>query len=322
VSEGAAPGGSRRLRRQRAGRLREEGVWYPKGFWQWFAAPANLWMAILFVLPFYTVLSVAMGTTDAFRFPVPVYQPWYWDPSAFGEVFGKIFGVFGWDARFRPAFIRTFVNVGVASFLCLVIGYPVAYFVARYGGRRKGLYLVLLIAPFFISYVMRILAWINLLEPEGYVNSLLTFLPIIGPYGWLEGHQLTLILGLVYGYIPYMILPLFAGLDRIESSLMEAARDLGASNTKTFLRVTLPLSKPAILAGSVIVTLPMFGDYYTRDLLARTPGQSMIGNLIDASVITPNQGQQAAVLVLMLSVILMVPMIYYLRSTAKETATR
>ncbi|MEX1046086.1 MAG: ABC transporter permease [Actinomycetota bacterium] len=321
MSEGSAAGSSRRLRRQRARRLREEGVWYPKFFWPSFATPATIWMAILFVLPFYAVLSVAMGTVDAvFRNPIPVWQPWYWDASQFADVFGK---VFGGDALFRPAFIRTFVNVAAASALCLLIGYPVAYFVARFGGRRKGLYLVLLIAPFFISYLMRMLAWINLLEEDGYVNKAFTFLHILPePYGWLEGHQLTLVLGLVYGYIPYMILPLFAGLDRIDDSLLEAARDLGASGVRTFVKVTLPLSKPAIMAGAVIVTLPMFGDYYTKDLLAKTPSQSMIGNLIDGSVQTPGRGAQAAVLVLILSAILLVPMLYYLNTTAKETAER
>ena len=131
-----------------------------------------------------------------------------------------------------------------------------------------------------------------------------------------------MILGLVYGYIPYMVLPLFAGLDRIDGSLLEAARDLGASPLRTFRRVTLPMSKQAILAGMVIVTLPMFGDYFTNNLLSGAPNTSMIGNIIDDSIGTPGQGANAAVLVLIVMVILIVPMLYYVYSTSRASRER
>jgi len=123
-------------------------------------------------------------------------------------------------------------------------------------------------------------------------------------------------MGLVYGYIPFMILPLFGNLDRINKSLLEAGRDLGASPWQTFRRVTLPLSKPAILAGLVIVSLPMFGDYYTNDLLG-SQTTSMFGNLIDNAVGNAGQGPEAGSLVLILMVIVMVPMLYYLRATRR-----
>jgi len=119
-----------------------------------------------------------------------------------------------------------------------------------------------------------------------------------------------------------MILPLFAGLDRIDSNLLEASRDLGASRLRTFIRVTLPMSKQAILAGMVIVSLPMFGDYFTNNLLSGAPRTSMIGNLIDDSVGTPGQGTNAAVLVLILMIILIVPMLYYVYSTSRATKER
>ena len=195
-----------------------------------------------------------------------------------------------------------------------------SYYVARYAGRRKGVLLVLLIAPFWISYMMRMLAWVNLLQSDGLVNKAVTSVHLVGrPVDWLGGSPTTVILGLVYGYIPYMILPLFAGLDRIDPSLLEASRDLGASKLRTFLRVTLPLSRQAILAGLVIVTLPMFGDYFTNDLLSGTPRTSMVGNLIDDAVSTPGQGTNAAVLVLMLTVLLILPMLYYVYTTSKAT---
>src|SRR5204863_3558239 len=134
-----------------------------------------------------------------------------------------------------------------------------------------------------------------------YVNVTLQKLHLIAsPYPWLEGKSITVVLGLVYGYIPYMILPLFGFLDRIDASLLEAGRDLGASPASTFWRVTLPLSKPAIYAGLVIISLPMFGDYYTNNLLSNSPKTTMIGNLIDDSVGSFGQGPEGAVLVVLL----------------------
>ena len=123
------------------------------------------------------------------------------------------------------------------------------------------------------------------------------------------------------GYVPYMALPLFAGLDRIDRSLLEAARDLGAGRARTFLHVTLPLSKQAILAGSIIIMLPMFGDYYTNDLLSKSPRTSMVGNLIDHNLNTP-QVTQAACLVVLLTLLLLVPMLYYLYATNRERRVR
>jgi spermidine/putrescine transport system permease protein len=129
--------------------------------------------------------------------------------------------------------------------------------------------------------------------------------------------HVTVILGLVYGYIPFMILPLYASLDRIQESLLEAGRDLGASGRQTFWRVTLPLSRPAILTGIVIVTLPMFGDYYTVDLLSTNPNTSMFGNLISVQREASRGSTRMASLVLILSVIVLVPMMYYLRETRR-----
>ena len=298
-----------------------EGVWRPRWFWPSFSVPGILWLAVLFLVPFYVVLCVAFGTFDPiFRQPVPIWNPVQWYPGTFRQVFDQLFGA---HAFLGPAFIRTFVFVGIASALCLFIGYPVAYFVARYAGRRRGLLLLLLIAPFWISYMMRMLAWVNLLESDGLVNKSFSFFHLVGhPVNWLSGKPTTVVLGLVYGYIPYMIIPLFAGLDRMDVSLLEAARDLGASRVRSFLRVTLPMSKQAILAGMVIVSLPMFGDYFTNDLLSGTSSTSMIGNLIDDAAGTPGQGSIAAVLVIILMVILILPMLYYVWSTARATRER
>ncbi|CAN5724013.1 ABC transporter permease [soil metagenome] len=293
------------------------GAWSPGWYWPSFSLPGIVWLLVLFLLPFYTVLSVAFGTVDPlFRTPLPVYQPWYWSFGSFSTTSQKFYGG---DSIYQQPLIRTFVFVLCASVICLVIGYAVAYYTARYAGRYRVLILVLLVSPFWISYLMRIYAWQSLLQPDGYINDIWSI--VSEPVNWLAGRPVTVVLGLVYGYIPFMILPLFGSLDRIDQSMLEAGRDLGASPAQTFRRVTLPLSKPAILAGLVIVSLPMFGDYYTNDLLG-SQRTSMLGNLINNSVFQSGQGPEAGSLTIVLMVIVVVPMLYYLRETRRAAEGR
>jgi ABC-type spermidine/putrescine transport system permease subunit I len=310
------PSRSSRWRKRDGTSTGPTGAWYPRWYWPSFTGAGTLWMIVLFVIPFYVVFSVAFGTVDeVFRQPIPYYAPWWWSFSTFNETLSKFYGE---DAIYQAALVRTFAYVFVASAICLVLGYAVAYYAARCATKYKGLILLLLVSPLWISYLMRIYAWQGLLETNGPVNVLL------GPFGlrdtnWLEGMHVTVILGLVYGYIPFMILPLYASLDRIQESLLEAGRDLGASGRQTFWRVTLPLSRPAILAGVVIVTLPMFGDYYTHDLLSGNPNTAMFGNLISVQREAAGGSTRMASLVLLLSLIVLVPMGYYLRETKRAS---
>jgi ABC-type spermidine/putrescine transport system permease subunit I len=302
--------------RRASGRVANVGPWQPRWLWPAFAAPGMVWLVVLFLLPFYVVLSIAFGAIDPlFRTPVPVWNPVEWNPFQFQLLFDRIFGP---DGFLGPAFVRTFVFVAAATAICLLLAYPVAYYVTRYAGRRKGLLLVALLAPFWVSYMMRMLAWVNLLEADGMVNRLLVGIGVLGePFPWLAGQPVTVTLGLVYGYIPYMVLALYAGLDRVDQRLLEAARDLGASRRRTFVLVTLPLSQ-AILAGLVVTALPMFGDYFTNDLLSGSPRTSMVGNLVNDAIASPGQGGQAAALVLVMIVLLTAPMLGYIRSTGRE----
>jgi ABC-type spermidine/putrescine transport system permease subunit I len=292
------------------------GAWFPWWFWPSFAAPATIWLLLLFVVPFYVIVSIAFGRQDPiFLTPIPEYDPLRWDVGPLGSVVRQVFE----PGVYRSDFLHTLVFVGAATILCLVIGYPFAYFLARHAGRAKPFFLVAFIAPFWISYMMRMLAWINLLQPPGYVNRILGGIGLVNhPISWLNGNPITVILGLTYGYVPYMILPLYASLDRIPVSTLEASRDLGAGQVTSFLRVTLPLSRQAILAGIVIVTLPMFGDYFTTALLASTRDTAMIGSLIVSSV-TSSLVREGASLVLILLVLLIAPMLYYMRSTTRAT---
>ena len=313
-----APEARRRRGRKARVSATGRGAWYPSWYWPSFTLPGLIWLTVFFVLPFIVVVAVTFGTVDElFRTPIPVYQPWWWSLDTFTDTLGRFYAG---DRIYLDPLIRTLLYVGIASLICLVLGYAVAYYTARHAGKWRGLVLILLISPLWISYLMRIYAWQSLLQPDGYINDILGVFGA-APVNWLAGNPATVILGLVYGYIPFMILPLFGFLDRIPQSVLEAGRDLGASPGRTFRRVTLPLSKPGILAGLVIVSLPMFGDYYTNDLLG-TDKTSMYGNLIDFSVNTQGQTPEAGALVLFLIAIVMVPMLYYLRATRRAAEGR
>jgi ABC-type spermidine/putrescine transport system permease subunit I len=285
-------------------------------FWIALAAPGMIWLVLLFIVPFYAVLAIAMGKLDQlFESPVAVWNPFQWSSENVIDVWHDLVG----SASFAgPIVARTVLYVAIAALLCLLIGYPAAYFVARFSGRRKGLFLILLIAPFWISYMMRMLAWIDLLQTNGIANKMLSWVGV-SPINWLGGKSVTVILGLVYGYIPYLILVLYAGLDRIDPALIEAGRDLGLSKARTFARITLPLSKQPILTGLLITVLPMLGDYYTNQLLSGAASTSMIGNLIQGQLGTPGLEGQGAVLALLLLLVLLIPMIYYVIATNRSS---
>jgi spermidine/putrescine transport system permease protein len=285
-------------------------------FWAALAAPGIIWLLVLFIVPFYAMIAIAAGyVNQVFGYPVAAWNPLHWSTANLSAAWRDLAGT---GAFVGPIAVRTLIYVAVASLLSLLIAYPTAYFVARFAGRRKGLFLVLLIAPFWISYMMRMLAWVGLLQTDGYVNKALGVVGV-SPVSWLGGLPVTVILGLVYGYIPYLILVLFAGLDRIDPALIEAGRDLGLGRVRTFLRVTLPMSRQAILTGMLITVLPMLGDYYTNQLLSGTTGTTMLGNVINNQLSTPGLQGEGAVFSLFFLLALIIPMIYYLVRTNRTS---
>jgi ABC-type spermidine/putrescine transport system permease subunit I len=311
ASATTAPSGTRT-----SGKTRKGDKARKNGFWIALAAPGMIWLVLLFIVPFYAVLAIAMGQLDQlFESPVAVWNPLHWSSENVINVWHDLVGA----ASFAdPIVVRTIVYVAIGSLLCLVIGYPAAYFVARFAGHRKGLFLILLIAPFWISYMMRMLAWVDLLQTNGYLNKALSWVGI-SAVNWLGGRPATVVLGLVYGYIPYTILVLYAGLDRIDPSLIEAGRDLGLGRLRTFFHITLPLSRQIILTAMLITVLPMIGDYYTNQLMSGAASTSMIGNLIQGQLGTPGLEGQGAVLSLLLLLVLLVPMIYYVIATNRSS---
>ena len=291
--------------------------------WRLLALPGIAWLTLFFLVAFYAVIAVAFGNENTLSDPVPFWNPWEWNVGYVVDTLQNI--VTG--GQFLTVFARTLLFVFIAIGLSIAVAYPVAYYSARHAGRWKWLLLVLLILPFWINYLMRMLAWINLLSPDGWGSRVLhatgiewVFLQfglLSAPGGWLDGQPATVILALVYGYVPFLILPLFATLDRIDQQHIEAARDLGASPFEAFRRVTLPASMPGLLAGMVLIALPMFGDYYTPDLVSASPKTSLIGNQIDQLTRQGSEKVVGAVLTMILAAMLLVLMLYYLRATRR-----
>ena len=279
--------------------------------WAALAAPGAFWLLFFFAVPFYAVACVAFGTVDPiFRDAIPQWNPLNWSFSEFNAVFSSVT-----NGPLRGVFARTIVYVVSAMIISFAIGFPVAYYLARHAGKRRMLLLLLIIAPFWVNYLMRMLAWVNLLSPSGLFSR---FVGIFGvQYNWLDGSPITVILGLVYGYIPFLILPLYATLERLDWRLVEAARDLGATSRQAFRVVTVPMAKAGVAAAAILIALPMFGDYYTNDLLSRSPKTEMLGNQIDYYINSSSQPQRGAVLVIMLSTLLLVALSWYLRSTSR-----
>lgn len=284
-------------------------------FWSLFALPGVGWLIAFFILSIYAVMAVAFGGVDPFlKTPIPAWNPLEWDFTTMSDVLGEVF-----TGYLRKVFLRTFGFVGLALLGCILIGYPVAYFTARLARRSRGLLLAALVLPFWISYLMRMLAWTNLLQPDGFVNQVLGWFSLPDNRNWLDGDWYTVVIGLIYGYVPFFILPLYSTLERLDGRLIEAGRDLGASSFQTFLRVTLPLSVPGLMAASVITVLPMFGDYYTNTYLTSgSPRTEMVGNQIENYLRNSGQPQTGASLVLILMAMLFVLMVYYLVTTIRQ----
>jgi spermidine/putrescine transport system permease protein len=268
----------------------------------------------LFVVPFYGIMAVAFSSQlNILGQPIPAWNPLEWDFTVMQNVIEQsISGVY------QSAWKHTFLYTLAAMSVCVLVGYPVAYYVARLAGGSRGLLLALILAPWWINYLTRMLAWVGILADEGYANDIVGFFGF-AKVDWLGGQWYVVIAALVYGYLPFFIVPLYAFLDRIDQRLIEASRDLGANSFRTFFRVTLPLSRVGLITAMVITALPMFGDYYTNTLVSNSPTTVMVGNAIEESIQSGFSRAQGASLVLLLSAVLLVFMAYYLILTLRSS---
>ncbi len=276
--------------------------------WRLLLLPGALWLVLLFVAPFGIVIAVSLGTTDILGRPI------------YGFYIDNYQQVL--DPLFIPVIVRSIVFALTTTVLCLVIGYPVAYMIARYGGRFRSLLVVLIILPWFADYLVRIYAWIVILGNEGIVNGFLRAFGMTGnpPIIFLNT-PFAVVGGLVYDFLPFMILPIYAALDRMDPSLIEAGKDLYGTPFQTFLNVTWPATIQGVVAGAVLVGLPAVGDFATAQILGG-PNTYMIGNLIQDQFTNGGFWPFGAALTIVLMAGLSLLMIFYLRSASRPAEAK
>ena len=291
---------------------------YPRRYLLALGLPGLLWVGLFVTVGLYALVAIAVGGTDPILLtPIPAWNPLDWSTTILREVGAALKPFNGTD---WVVFQRTCIYIALSLAGCILIGYPVAYYAAVRARRTKGLILALLVAPLLVSYMLRMLAWVGLLSPGGWVNFVLMRVGLMShQLNWLQGRPVTVVLGLIYGWIPYFIIPLYASLARFDQRYLEASRDLGANTFQTFMHVTLPLSKQGILAGTVIVALPMFGDYFTNGLLSGASSTAMAGTLINTYAQSQTAQSFAAAVAVWLMVFLGILLLPYLRSSARAT---
>jgi spermidine/putrescine transport system permease protein len=267
--------------------------------------PGLLYLGLFFVVP---LGFLAYQSLESGNFDVGYAFTWAWGNY--------------WDAirNYRGHFIRSLEYAGIATALALLFGYPLAYWIAFRGGRWKNLLLLFIVAPFFVTYLIRTLAWESILADQGPVVSVLRDVGILGHDGRLLATSTAVVAGITYNFFPFMALPLYVSLEQIDQRLIEAAQDLYASKWKAFLRVTLPLSLPGVVAGTLLTFIPAAGDFINAQLLG-SPQSHMIGNVIQSKFLELTDYPAAASMsfVLMASILLMVAL--YARVVGTEKLT-
>ena len=267
--------------------------------------PGLAWLAVFFAVPlgFLGYQSLQSGSfLNGYSFT--------WSFSNYSDAISE----------YRDQFIRSFVYAGIATILCLLIAYPLVYWIAFRGGRWKNLFLVVIVAPFFVSYLVRTLAWLNILADEGPVVGVLRWLHILAPDGRLLATGFAVVAGITYNFLPFMALPLYVSLEQLDVRLLEAAGDLYASKRAAFLRVTLPLSAPGIVAGTLLTFIPAAGDFINAQLLG-TPQQKMIGNVIQSQYLEQINYPSAAALSFILMAMILVALGFYAKVVGTEKLT-
>ena len=264
--------------------------------------PGLLWLGIFFVIP---LVSLFLTSLQAPTDEVGVYQPGF-------QVSNYLVAL----QEYWPQFVRSFIYAGIATVLALIIAYPLAYFIAFRAGKWKALMLVLVVAPFFASFLLRTYAWRTILSDEGAITSFLNALHLL-PQGRILNTGIAVVLGLTYNFLPFMILPLFAALDKIDPRLIEASKDLYAKPSVAFRKVIWPLSLPGVVAGTLLTFIPAAGDYINATLLG-APGDRMVGNAIQTNFLQFRDYPTASALSFILMAIILTLVFVYVRRAGTE----
>jgi spermidine/putrescine transport system permease protein len=270
-----------------------------------FLGPGLLWLIVFFAIPLVNQVNVSLQSGDA--------ETGYYFDWAFSTYTNAI-------SDYSTQFIRSIGYSATATVLCLIIGFPLAYFTAFKAGRFKNLILLLIILPFFTSYVLRTVAWQLILSDSGWVVERLRDIGLLGKDGRLLASRTAVIAGITYNFLPFMILPLYVSLEKIDRRLIEAATDLYASRVTAFRRITLPLALPGIFAGSLLTFIPACGDFINAALLG-TSRQYMIGNVIQSKFITILDYPTAAALSFILMTFILIGIFIYARLLGTSNLT-
>lgn len=284
-----------------------------------------LWMALFFLVPFGFVLKIALSQTAIAQPPyVPVFDlaaGWDAFKTALGTLSFDNFRLLVSDNLYILSYVRSLTVAITSTAILLVIGYPVAYGMSRLPQRWQPIAMMLVIVPFWTSFLIRIYAWINVLQHDGLLNKALLALGIIDkPLVWLSTDA-AMYLGIVYSYFPFMILPLYATLSKMDDALLEAAADLGASRLKAFWLVTVPLSLPGVGAGLLLCFIPIVGEFVIPDLLAGSD-RMMIGQTLWLEFFTNKDWPVASAIAIVLLALLLVPLLVYEKLQRRHLETR
>jgi spermidine/putrescine transport system permease protein len=274
--------------------------------------PGTLWLALFYLAPLWTLLRISLSSKES-RFSVDYRFTWEW--SNYADAFRD----------FGPQFERAFVYAATATILTIIIGYPLAYVIAFRGGRYKNVLLGLVVVPFFTSYLIRTIAWSSILADSGVVAGTLRRLHLVGTFEWLgimdNGRLLNtpaaVIGGLTYNFLPFMILPIYVSLEKIDVRLVDAAQDLYSTSTAAFRKVVLPLSLPGVFAGTLLTFIPAAGDFVNAQFLG-SPTTTMIGNSIQDQFLRQNNYPLASAMSFVLMLIITVFVIVYSRFFGTE----
>ncbi len=266
--------------------------------------PGIVWLLAFFVIPFYSLVATSLYDPNGSTY-AGYEMTW-----AFGNYADAI-------SKYWGPLLRSLLYGGAATLICLILGYVLAYAIAFKAGRWKNLMLVLVIAPFFTSFLVRTLSWKLLLADDGFIVNALKFVHLLGPDGRLLATPMAVIAGLVYNFLPFMVLPLFASIDKIDHRLVEAASDLYASPIRAFFKVTWPLSLPGVVSGTLLTFIPAAGDYINAALLG-SPRQRMVGNVIQNLFTAANDYPSAAALSMILMLIILAMVLLYVRKAGTE----
>jgi putrescine transport system permease protein len=296
-----------------------------------FARPARLaaiapylWMLLFFLVPFGFVLKISLSQTAIAQPPyLPVFDPGQ-GLAALGAALSALsldnFRLLVSDDLYVLSYLRSLEVAAVSTAILLVIGYPVAYAMARLPRRLQPIAMMLVIVPFWTSFLIRIYAWINILQHDGLLNQMLLALHLVAaPVVWLSTDS-AMYLGIVYSYLPFMILPLYATLARMEPALLEAAGDLGASPRRAFWLVTFPLSLPGVAAGVLLCFIPIVGEFVIPDLLAGSDSM-MIGQTLWLEFFTNKDWPVASAAAVLLLLLLLAPLWLYDRLQRRQLET-